>query len=270
MKKNMKVFLAILFSLVLVFGAFGVANIAFAEDGHLSVDGSGGNEDEIIFGSQTKEDGYIGTEMPVSIDENATETDYYIESLEQFMNFQEISKANNFAGLTVHLAANVSLDDSFAGIGSEEVPFAGTFDGHGYAITKLSSSNGLFVAVEGATIQKLVVGGAKVMASEANAYAGILVGTANGATVDKVIITRSKIATDVAETVAIGGMFGKVSGNVSISDSTVRRLIVKTVGETTVASSFVGYAETTATTNNYAVVNSYENGTFVNCSVLGQ
>ena len=87
-------------------------------------------------------------EMPESIDENAIETDYYIESVEQFNNFQAISKTNDFADITVHLAANVSLDENFVGIGSDEVPFAGTFDGHGYANTKLSSTaNGLFVAV---------------------------------------------------------------------------------------------------------------------------
>ena len=247
MKKNMKVFLAILFSLVLVFGAFGVANIAFAEDGHLSVDGSGGNEDEIIFGSQTKEDGYIGTEMPVSIDENATETDYYIESLEQFMNFQEISKANNFAGLTVHLAANVSLDESFSGIGSAEVPFAGTFDGHGYAIRKMVSENGLFVAVNGATIQKLVIGSAK-------SNTGILAGTASDVKVEKVVISKSKVT---AET-NVGGMFGSVTGNSSISDSTVRRLVIKTTGEV------AGFAVSGADITNCVVVNSYLNDTFVN------
>ena len=260
LKRHAKLYLAILFATVLAFGTVGVAMA-----GNLGVEDAGGNEDEIIFGSQTKEDGYIGTEMPDAIDENASETDYYIESVEQFNNFQAISKTNNFAGLTVHLAANVSLDENFVGIGSSEVPFAGTFDGHGYAITKLSSTaNGLFVAVEGATIQKLVIGGAKVVASEA-ASTGILANVANGATVDKVIISGSKITANVA-----GAMFGKVTGEVTITDSTARRVVVSSA----TAVEFVGAEEgATVTTVNCAVVNSYAkdaNGemTFVNCSLL--
>ena len=259
MKRKIKSLMAILFVVVLAFGTVGITMA-----GNLGVEDAGGNEDEIIFGSQTKEDGYIGTEMPDAIGENATETDYYIESVDQFNSFQAISKTNNFAGITIHLAANVALDDAFEGIGSAEVPFAGTFDGHGYAITKLSSTaNGLFVAVEGATIQKLVIGGAKVVAAEA-ANAGILANVANGATVDKVIISGSKITANEA-----GAMFGKVAGEVTITNSTVRRLVVST------AVDFIGATEegATVTTVNCAVVNSYAkdaNGemTFVNCSVL--
>ena len=263
-KRSAKFYLAVLFAAVLVFGTVGVAMA-----GNLGVEDAGGNEDEIIFGSQTKEDGYIGTEMPEAIDENATETDYYIENVEQFNNFQAISKTNDFAGITVHLAANVSLDENFVGIGSYEVPFAGIFDGHGYAITKLSSqAMGLFVAVEGATIQKLVIGGAKVGTPNTEVSVGILASVANGATVDRVIISSSKIT--AAET-EIGGMFGSVTGEVTITDSTVRRLIVNTAGDTSMVGGFVGSANATVTTENCAVVNSYAKGTesvFVNCTVL--
>ena len=264
-KRQAKFYLAILFATVLVFGTVGVAMA-----GNLGVEDAGGNEDEIIFGSETKEDGYIGSEMPNAIAENASETDYYIESVEQFNNFQAISKTNNFAGLTVHLAANVSLDENFVGIGSNEVPFAGTFDGHGYAITKMSSAaRGLFVAVEGATIQKLVIGGAKVGTPNTEVSVGILANVAKGATVDRVIISSSKLT--VAADTAVGGMFGEVTGKVSITNSTVRRLVVSSA----TAVDFVGATEegATLTTTNCAVVNSYAkdaNGemTFVNCSVL--
>ena len=236
----MRAILAVMFSIVLVLG---VSTVAFAG---LGVEDSGGNEDEIIFGSDTKEDGYIGTAMPDSI-EGAIETDYYIESVEQFNNFQAISKENDFEGITVHLAANVSLDESFSGIGSAEVPFAGTFDGHGYAIRKMVSENGLFVAVNGATIQKLVIGSAK-------SNTGILAGTASDVKVEKVVISKSKVT---AET-NVGGMFGSVTGNSSISDSTVRRLVIKTTGEV------AGFAVSGADITNCVVVNSYLNDTFVN------
>lgn len=192
------------------------------------------------------------------VDKEATETDYYIESLEQFNNFQEISKTNNFAGLTVHLQANIALDESFTGIGSLEVPFAGTFDGHGYAITKLSSTtNGLFVAVEGATIQNLVIGNAKITLGEVTSNVGVLAGTANGTTVDGVVISGSQITTETVETSAIGGMFGKVTGEVVISDSTVRRLVIKTAGKTSGVGCLVGYAEATVTIDGCEVANSY-------------
>ena len=59
-------------------------------------------------------------------------------------------------------------------------------------------------------------------------------------------------------------------GNVWTFITTLRRLIIKTVGETTAVDSFVGYAETAAIMNNCAVVNSYVNGTFVNYSVLNK
>ena len=241
MKKSVKTFLAIMFSAILALGTFSVAIAA-----GLNVDEAGGNVDEIIFGAQTKEDGYIGTAMPDSI-ESSSEEDYYIETAEEFDNFYAISKANNFAGITVHLAANISVDADFDGIGSVEVPFAGTFNGHGYAITKMNSANGLFVAVNGATIQKLVIGSAK-------SNTGILAGTANNVTVEKVVISRSKVT---AET-NVGGMFGSVEGNSSISDSTVRRLVINTTGEA------AGFAVSGATMNNCVVVNSYLKGAFVN------
>ena len=98
-------------------------------------------------------------------------------------------------------------------------------------------------------------------------FSFILTGTANGAMVDRVIISGSKLTAQAAET-AVGGMFGKVTGEVSIYDSTVRRLVIKTAGDATTVGSFVGYAENVADMNNCAVVNSYVNSEFVNYFVL--
>lgn len=273
-KKNAKNYLALFVVALFVFSVWGgnqvvtaMATGSLEDSGYLDPSDQGGNSDVIDFGSISKEDGCIGTAMPENWDASSAESDYYIESLEQFNYFQTHSKSNNFEGLTIHLAENVALDKTFTGIGSVDCPFAGTFDGHGYSITKLSSTaNGLFVAVEGATIQKLLIGGAKVTSSEANA--GILAGTANSATVDRVVISKSKLTSEAAGASAVGGMFGRVTGEVTISSSIVRRLLIKTAVATSTVEGFVGDAEAIVTMEDCAVINSRVQGTHVNCSVL--
>ena len=92
---------------------------------------------------------------------------------------------------------------------------------------------------------------------------------AKGATVDKVIISGSTLT--VAADTAVGGLFGEVTGEVTITNSTVRRLLANTAGDASAVGGFVGNAEATVTTENCAVVNSYAKGTesvFVNCTVL--
>ena len=293
MKKNAKAFLAILFSAVLVFEAWGgtsvISDTATSTQkiaNTTTEDGTAANSDVSVSSNYyvepltdanalavasdtpavlalSKEDGTVGTAMPETIDTASAETDYYIETLEQFNSFQEQSQSNTFAGLTVHLAANIELDGDFAGIGSAEVPFAGTFNGHGYTITKLSSTtNGLFVAVEGATIQNLGIGNAKVELAEAASNVGILAGTANGATVDNVVIASSKITSDAVETSAIGGMFGKVSGAVTVTNSDVKRLTIKTAGMTSAMGGFVGQADATVTMSASDIANSYVRSTY--------
>ena len=193
------------------------------------------------------------------------ETNYYIESLEQWNEFVVASKEKSYADATVHLMTDIEWDGTdFAGIGSLEVPFAGTFDGHGYAITKLSSTtNGLFVAVEGATIQNLAIGSAKVAVEESAYGIGILIGRSNGATVENVVIASSKIMTPMAEMGELGGMIGSVSGDTTISNSKISRLTIKTEAMVTGAGGFVGKADARLTMQNCDIANSYVKNTFV-------
>ena len=192
------------------------------------------------------------------------ETNYYIGTLEQLKEFQTASKDNSFAGMTVHLSGDIEWDGTdFAGIGSKEVPFAGRFDGHGFAITKLSSkTNGLFVAVEGATVQNLAIGSAKIAISEATSGVGILIGDANGVTVENVVIASSKITSGDVETSAIGGVIGKASSAVSISDTDVKRLTIKTAGITNAIGGFVGQANASVTVSTSEIANSYVRSTY--------
>ena len=201
---------------------------------------------------------------------SSTENDYYIETLDQWKEFVAVSKENSYAGMTVHLATDIEWDGTdFAGIGSAEVPFAGIFDGHGYAITKLSSTtNGLFVAVEGATIQNLSIGSAKIALSEATSDVGILVGEANGATIQNVVIASSKITSEEAEVSAIGGMIGKVSGVVSVSNAEVKRVTIKTAGVTSAVGGFIGQADAAVTMNACDIANSYVRSTYAGDSIV--
>ena len=111
-----------------------------------------------------------------------------------------------------------------------------------------------FVAIEGVTIQKLAIDSAKIVALEANASVGIFAVTAKGATVDRVIIMKSKVSSESAETVAAGGMFGKVTVEVAITNSAVKRLLIKTIGDAITLGGFVGNVESVVTMDNCAAV----------------
>ena len=216
MKKYGKVFLATLFSTVLVIAmasAFGrvpittedmkTATSAIIEGGPVSGDVSVSQnyfvepltDANYLSVASMNDESDLKSEVQVLMSNDADNdvdfsgsADYYIETMEQWNEFVATSKENSYANSTVHLATDIQWDGTdFAGIGSLEVPFAGTFDGHGYAITKLSSTtNGLFVAVEGATIQNLAIGSAKVAVEESTEGIGILIGHSSGATVENV------------------------------------------------------------------------------------
>ena len=206
---------------------------------------------------------------PEAVNVISTEADYYIETLEQFLEFQTESQSNTFAGMTVHLAADIELEGDFAGIGSSESPFCGTFDGHGYAVKKLySTSNGLFNQLgDGATtasVQNLVIAGAKIELNTAAQNIGVLAGIGNGVAVDNITVTSSKICADSTDqTSAMGAIFGLTCGTVTVSNSNVKRLIIKTEGPTDSIGGFVGKVEAAGTTvEQCEITNSYLKDTY--------
>ena len=146
-KKTLKGFIAVLLSLVMILETWG--GISFVSKAATST---------------TTENGVIGNVFPSvpsgetwstywpSYDFSADE--YYIQTVAQFVNFARASRSHTFAGKTIHLAANINYGtssygkSSFAGIGSVNYPFCGTFNGHGYKISGLySKSTGMFLHI---------------------------------------------------------------------------------------------------------------------------
>ena len=209
--------------------------------------------------SAINEIGNIGTPFPSIFDSSSTESNYYIETVDQLKYFQKASNTSTFEGITIHLAKNIDWDGTdFVGIGSETTPFKGTFNGHGYAITKFSSTtNGLFAVVEGAIIKNVAIGSAKIVLEEKASNVGILIGEANGATIENVVIASSKITTGEVETVSIGGVIGKAVGEVFVIDSHAKRLTIKTAGATKAVGGFLGTADSTVTIKESNITNSY-------------
>lgn len=226
---------------------------------YLSVASGNIEELKISVLAAVNESGNIGIVFPEIFDSALAETDYYIETVEQLKYFQTASKSNTFEGITIHLAADIDWDGTdFAGIGSTATPFKGIFNGHGYAITKLSSTtNGLFAVVEGATIKNLAIGSAKVVLAEETSNIGILIGEAKGTTVENIVIAGSKITSGAVKVSAIGGVIGKASGEISITQSDVKRLTIKTAGLTNAVGGFVGQADAKVAISDSDIANSY-------------
>lgn len=94
-----------------------------------------------------------------------------ISSASQLLSLATQSKAKSLTD-TYELTQDIDLSGyDFSGIGSEEFPFMGSFDGNGYTISGLgvlqiqntySPQSGLFVYIENATITDLQIKGAKV------------------------------------------------------------------------------------------------------------
>ena len=141
--KYAKKFFAVLLSVTMVLEAWG--GLSFVSEAATST---------------TPEDGVIGTAFPTDYaNYDFTQSDeYYITLPKQLVALAKVSKSDNFAGKTIHLAANIDIasstyaETSYVGIGSADVPFCGTFDGHGYTISGLySTESGLFLAAGSTT-----------------------------------------------------------------------------------------------------------------------
>ena len=136
--KYAKKFFAVLLSAIMVLQTWG--GLSFVSDAATST---------------TPENGVIGEAFPTDYaNYDFTQSDeYYITVPKQLVALAKVSKSDNFAGKTIHLAANIDIasstyaETSYVGIGSADVPFCGTFDGHGYTISGLySTESGLFLA----------------------------------------------------------------------------------------------------------------------------
>lgn len=132
----------------------------------------------------------------------------YISNVEELAAFRDaVNNGNDFAGVTVYLTADIDLDgytefnvnyqgnnletSTFRPIG-EDTPFAGTFDGQGFAIKNLYQNGwdlnyewgkygslGLFAEIRDATIKNLTIEGAllEVEGGDVAAITGSATGT---------------------------------------------------------------------------------------------
>ena len=123
------------------------------------------------------------------------------------------------------LVSDIALDEPAAGssnhspIGTQEVPFTGTFDGGGFAISGLvmvagSNSWGLFGGTDGAAIRNVhIIDG--VLTTTKFSNLGLLIGHSTGSTV-----ARSSASGSVAGFGSFGGgLIGYVSGTSTIANS---------------------------------------------------
>lgn len=151
-----------------------------------------------------------------------------ITSAEQLVSIATQSKSKRLTD-DYELTCNIDLSQyEFAGIGSEEYPFAGTFDGNGYTISGLTVSSaqgsGLFVYAKDATITNLKLKNANInIELEQNVskvpiqagFTGGIIGYASGCALydceveDSTIGSNTQnITANIGEGLYVGGLVG--------------------------------------------------------------
>lgn len=126
----------------------------------------------------------------------------------------------NLKGITFHLANDIELTGTWTPISNVTYPgdaFAGTFDGNGHTISGLTGSNGLFVFVNGATIQNLKVIGT-ISGTSVN-VGGIVSKTQGSVTIENCAFEGSISSSSTSSSAGIGGIVGKVnSGTLAVTN----------------------------------------------------
>jgi hypothetical protein len=140
------------------------------------------------------------------------EDPYVISTAQDLIKLNQFVLAgNNFEGLFLVLANDISLADSdFNTIGSSINYFAGSFDGQGHAISNLTSTRGLFYALDAtATVKDLTVSG-----NVTGACVGLIAGetkvssTDEGTTIINCTVSGS-VSNDTSSTCYLGGVVGQ-------------------------------------------------------------
>ncbi len=152
------------------------------------------------------------TEIPENMTWYTNASVLYISNAEEFKAFAEMTKTDNFAGKTIKLSANIDLNpgvkwaditgasgDAYVwpGLGTLDVPFAGTIDGCGHTISKLTAKAtgttiGFIVAAKGATVKNLTLDASYIQNTSATgtAHTGVIAGWSDGITIDNVVVTK--------------------------------------------------------------------------------
>lgn len=159
--------------------------------------------------------------------------------------YAAITSSPSDACWTAHLTQTADVtfgDPPWPTIGGGGVPFRGTYDGGGHALTGLTivadgSTSGFFGATEGAVVRDLTLSAADVTVEPGQEEVGALVGHAMRSTIEDVAFAGTVSASDTSR--HVGGLLGRTTG------STVRSVaaqVVVTGGEEYVGG-VIGHAE---------------------------
>jgi hypothetical protein len=154
-----------------------------------------------------------------------------LAGLETFRN--EVNAGNNFAGKTIVLNADITLDGAWTPISNysrkdsdnEAKWFAGTFDGNNHTISGLTNANlvggnitakeeftyGLFGSVKNAVIKNLALTNVSIDADNGDSL-GALVGYYVGSEV-KTNIANVTVSGSIAGADNVGGLVGRAAGS---------------------------------------------------------
>ncbi len=157
--------------------------------------------------------------------DTSTTKEFKISSANSLAALSDAVKADNgsgtynLKGITFHLANDIELTGTWTPISNVTYPgdaFAGTFDGNGHTISGLTGSNGLFVFVNGATIQNLKVIGT-ISGTSVN-VGGIVSKTQGSVTIENCAFEGSISSSSTSSSAGIGGIVGKVnSGTLAVT-----------------------------------------------------
>jgi len=161
---------------------------------------------------------------------DASKTEFEIKTLKEFLGFVVLSKENDFAGKTVKIDADITVNDrgtsedwaskspqyAWATISDGNTPFAGTFDGgmhtiSGLYVNKDTENTGLFSAIAATgTVKNIKLENSffKSTAKHLGSIAGLNKGKIENVYSDAIVTSNSY---------CVGGLVGRADGsNVSI------------------------------------------------------
>ncbi|OUP28322.1 GLUG motif-containing protein [Faecalibacterium sp. An192] len=159
------------------------------------------------------------------------------EGLQKLVEDLNWPEANTILSVNITLNCDVTLDDTWIPIGTEQNPYTGAFDGGKHTISGLSVSSsddyvGLFGYIQGGTVQNLTLDNPNVKSTYTSVttgedfgdttsigYVGAVAGTNNGGIIENCHITGGTISA-IADASCVGGVVGENGGSVTGCSST--------------------------------------------------
>jgi hypothetical protein len=208
----------------------------------------------------TEEGGWIYPDDISEVTNFDIKTQYQFAWIISLVNGENGCTANNFAGKTVNILADLDMYESiWVPIGTQTTPFKGTLKGNGHLIENMRSSlvldyMGMFGNTEGATIQDVMA----LVSFEANsANMGSVAGVVKTTNISNVEGAGSIQGGN--NTVNLGGLVGKVESGTIHSSFAVNDLTGATA---TVMGGLIG-------TNGGNLYNSFANATLTGSTKMG-